>query len=46
MQVGTGLGMNITYNIITQRLGGEIALESTEGEGVKFSVVIPMSKLK
>jgi len=45
MQVGTGLGMNITYNIITQRLGGEINLESIEGEGVKFTVTIPMSKL-
>ena len=45
MQVGTGLGMNITYNIITQRLGGEISLESTVGEGVKFTVTIPMEKL-
>jgi signal transduction histidine kinase len=46
MQVGTGLGMNITYNIITQHLGGEIILESTDGEGVKFTVTIPMDKLK
>jgi len=46
MQVGTGLGMNITYNIITQRLGGEIALDSVVGEGVKFTVTIPMSTLQ
>lgn len=46
MQVGTGLGMNITYNIITQRLGGEIALESVVGEGVKFTVTIPMATLQ
>ena len=46
MQVGTGLGMNITYNIITQHLGGEVSLESTVGEGVKFTVTVPMEKLK
>ena len=45
MQVGTGLGMNITYNIITQRLGGDIELESTVGQGVKFTVTVPMSKM-
>lgn len=45
MQVGTGLGMNITYNIITQKLGGEINLESKIGEGVMFTITIPMSKL-
>jgi signal transduction histidine kinase len=45
MQFGTGLGMNITFNIITQHLGGEISLESSVGEGVKFTVIIPMLKL-
>jgi PAS domain S-box-containing protein len=45
MQVGTGLGMNITYNIVNQKLGGDISLESSPGNGVKFSIVIPFSQL-
>jgi response regulator RpfG family c-di-GMP phosphodiesterase/signal transduction histidine kinase len=33
---GSGLGMNIVYNIITNKLGGTIDVESSEGDGVKF----------
>lgn len=40
-QVGTGLGMNITYNLITQKLGGKITLWSEEGNGVLFTITIP-----
>lgn len=40
-QEGTGLGMNITYNLVTQRLGGDIRLWSEEGKGVRFTIVIP-----
>ena len=46
MQVGTGLGLNIIYNIINQQLGGEIILDSTIGEGATFTIIIPMSKLQ
>ena len=31
---GTGLGLSIVYNLITQRLGGQIKLQSIEDKGV------------
>ena len=37
---GTGLGLYLSYNVIT-RLGGKIHLESKEGEGTKFVIVLP-----
>ena len=39
---GTGLGMFITYGIV-QKLGGHITVESTEGEGSTFTVVLPLT---
>jgi len=38
---GSGLGLNIVYNIITTTLGGTITCKSKEGEGVEFIVVMP-----
>lgn len=38
---GTGLGMNITYNIIQQH-GGSIAVESEKGKGTTFTVSLPV----
>jgi PAS domain S-box-containing protein len=38
---GSGLGMNIIYNIVTQTLGGNIDVESKPGQGVHFSVIFP-----
>jgi signal transduction histidine kinase len=35
---GTGLGMYMTYNIVTQRLGGTIEVESKLGEGTQFDI--------
>jgi len=40
-QGGSGLGMHIVYNLITQTLGGEIKCSSIEGEGTKFELTIP-----
>ena len=37
---GTGLGMNIVYNLVTQKLGGQIRCESFEGEGTRFFFTI------
>ncbi len=38
---GTGLGMYITYNIITQKLGGSIEIDSEIGKGTRFIVTLP-----
>jgi len=38
---GTGLGMHIVYNLVTQALAGRIALRTAPGEGVRFEIVFP-----
>jgi len=38
---GTGLGMNIAYNIIQQH-GGSIAVESEKGKGTTFTIILPV----
>jgi PAS domain S-box-containing protein len=40
---GTGLGMNIVYNIVTGVLGGRVAVESQPGQGTTVRIVIPRS---
>ncbi|TYQ18355.1 UNVERIFIED_CONTAM: substrate-binding family protein [Acetivibrio alkalicellulosi] len=35
---GTGLGLHIVYNIVTQVLGGSISCESFQGKGTKFVI--------
>jgi DNA-binding LacI/PurR family transcriptional regulator/signal transduction histidine kinase len=39
---GTGLGLNIVYNIITQEYGGTIECRSESGEGCTFIIRIPL----
>jgi signal transduction histidine kinase len=41
-QGGSGLGLNIVYNIVTSVLGGTIALESELGRGTTFIVILPL----
>ena len=38
---GSGLGMHIVYNQITQTLGGTIKCSSTVGEGTRFDLEFP-----
>jgi signal transduction histidine kinase len=40
---GTGLGLNMVYNIVTQQYGGTIKCESTPGNGATFIIKIPVS---
>jgi len=39
---GTGLGLNIAYDIIVNRHRGEILLDSAPGRGTAFTLVIPI----
>lgn len=38
---GTGLGLHIIHNLITQTLGGRIALESQPDKGTTFRITLP-----
>jgi signal transduction histidine kinase len=38
---GTGLGLSLSYDIITKGHGGEIQIESQEGEGSEFIILLP-----
>ncbi len=38
---GTGLGMNIVYNLVTQTLKGSILLETSPGQGAIFILTLP-----
>ena len=40
-EYGTGLGLPITYGIVT-KLGGDIKVESEEGQGTVFTVYLPI----
>ena len=39
---GSGLGLSITYNIVTNVLGGEITAHSMANEGCSFVITIPL----
>ncbi|MFZ4544060.1 MAG: two-component regulator propeller domain-containing protein [Saprospiraceae bacterium] len=39
---GTGLGLSLAYDIIKAH-GGQLNVESKEGEGTKFTIVLPVS---
>jgi len=42
---GSGLGLNVTYNIVTSLLGGQIFVESVIGEGTVFRLELPVNVL-
>ncbi|MFD1383251.1 sensor histidine kinase [Rhodanobacter aciditrophus] len=39
---GSGLGMSITYNLVTQKLGGEIKVLPATSGGAHFQIKLPM----
>ena len=41
-QGGSGLGLNIVYNLVTHILGGSIEVSSTPGQGTQFTLRIPL----
>jgi signal transduction histidine kinase len=38
---GTGLGLSMSFDIVTKGHGGELKMETTEGEGTTFIVYLP-----
>jgi len=38
---GTGLGLSVSYFIITNNHGGRIAVDSTPGQGTRFTIELP-----
>jgi len=41
---GTGMGLSISYQIITEKHGGTFDCESVVGQGTTFTVTIPLSQ--
>ena len=41
---GTGLGLSLSYDIIKAH-GGEIKVETKEGEGSEFIIQLPLNKV-
>jgi len=44
-QGGSGLGMHLVYNLVTQALNGSISLHSEKGKGVEFNIIFPVKKV-
>ena len=42
-QGGSGLGMNIVYNIVTGVLHGTISIQSEPGQGTTVTLVLPLA---
>ena len=43
---GTGLGLHIVYNIVTQLFKGSIQCSSVPGEGTTFTISFPVERIK
>lgn len=41
---GTGLGLNIVYNLVTTQLGGKISVSSKTGSGTVFTIRLPIRR--
>jgi|GEM_PF-1083250 len=43
-KIGTGLGMHIIYNLVTQKLNGTICCESESNMGTRFIIDMPLAQ--
>lgn len=41
---GTGLGLSISYDIVVNRHGGALEMESEDGAGTTFTIVLPVDR--
>ena len=39
---GSGLGLSIVHNLVTQKLRGQIELDTAPGQGARFKVLLPV----
>jgi signal transduction histidine kinase len=39
----TGLGLHIVHNIVTNRLGGQLNVDSAPGGGTKIQIILPLT---
>jgi len=39
---GTGLGLSMSYDIITKGHGGKLDVQTKEGEGTEFKIILPL----
>ena len=39
---GTGLGLSMSYDIVTKGHGGQLKVETKEGEGTQFIIILPV----
>ena len=42
---GTGLGLSLSYDIVTKEHGGSLTVQSQQGEGTEFTIELPVPKL-
>lgn len=40
--VGTGLGLSVSYFIVAEQLGGSLSVESRIGKGCRFTMLLPL----
>lgn len=40
---GTGLGLSLSYDIVTKGHGGELRMDSREGIGTTFTIILPIT---
>jgi len=41
---GTGLGLSMSYEIVTKAHGGELKVDNRPGEGVTFTIILPVKE--
>jgi len=42
--VGTGLGLSVSYFIVTENHKGDMSVESRPGSGTKFTICLPLKR--